>query len=72
VVTSRALAPLGQLLGYAEPHLRPGGRCLFLKGRNAMSELTEAARTWTMDANWMASLSDPDGRVLILSEFRRA
>jgi 16S rRNA (guanine527-N7)-methyltransferase len=49
-----------------------GTTCLFLKGRNAASELTEAARTWTMDASWVASLSDPDGRVLILREIRRA
>jgi 16S rRNA (guanine527-N7)-methyltransferase len=72
LVTSRALAPLGELLRYAEPHLRPDGSCLFLKGRNAMSELTEAARTWTIDASWTQSLSDPDGRVLILKDIRRA
>lgn len=72
VVTSRALAPLPQLLAYAERHVHPGTTCLFLKGRNASSELTEAARSWTMAASWVASLSDPDARVLILREIRRA
>ena len=72
VVTSRALAPLPQLLTYAERHVHPGTTCLFLKGRNAVSELTEAAQSWTMAASWVASLSDPDARVLILREIRRA
>lgn len=71
VVTSRALAPLRQLLAYAERHVHSGTTCLFLKGRNAASELTEAAQSWTMDASWVASLSDPHGRVLILREIRR-
>ena len=59
------------LLALAEPHVRPGAVCLFLKGRAAESELTLARKPgrwpWTG-----ASLSDPDGQVLIISEIRRA
>ncbi|MGD9508955.1 MAG: RsmG family class I SAM-dependent methyltransferase, partial [Geminicoccaceae bacterium] len=71
VVVSRALAPLCQLLAYAERHVHSGTTCLFLKGRNARNELTEASRAWTMNASWAASLSDPDGQVLTLREIRR-
>ena len=72
VVTARALAPLSQLLGLAAQHVHPGTTCLFLKGRSAASELTEAAQHWTMTSISAGSLSDPKGRVLILREIRRA
>ena len=72
VVTARALAPLSQLLGLAAQHVHPGTTCLFLKGRSAPSELTEAAQHWTMTSISAGSLSDPEGRVLILREIRRA
>jgi 16S rRNA (guanine527-N7)-methyltransferase len=72
VVTARALAPLPELLALAEPQLRPGAVCLFLKGRAAESELTLARETWKMTVDRRASVSDPDGQVLIISEIRRA
>jgi 16S rRNA (guanine527-N7)-methyltransferase len=72
VVTARALAPLPELLALAESQLRPGAVCLFPKGRAAKSELTLARETWKMAVDRRASLSDPDGQVLIISEIRRA
>jgi 16S rRNA (guanine527-N7)-methyltransferase len=72
VVAARALAPLPELLALAQPQLRPGAVCLFLKGRAAASELTLARETWKMTVDRRASLSDPDGQVLIISEIRRA
>jgi len=42
-LTARALAPLSRLLVWAERFLAPGVECLFLKGREAEKELTEAA-----------------------------
>ena len=62
VVTARALAPLPELLALAEPQLRPGAVCLFLKGRAAEAELTLARETWKMAVDRRASLSDPDGQ----------
>lgn len=44
VVTARAVAPLGRLLGWTMPLLRPGGRLLALKGRAADAEVASAAR----------------------------
>lgn len=77
VVTSRALAPLAQLLHYAEPFLRraqpagKGGQCLFLKGRGGEDELTLATKEWNMSVERVTSLSDPDGLILRLSEVSR-
>ncbi|MDZ4761492.1 MAG: 16S rRNA (guanine(527)-N(7))-methyltransferase RsmG [Alphaproteobacteria bacterium] len=71
LVTARAVAPLSRLLGYAEPWLKPGGRCLFLKGREATTELTLARESWTFGLSVRASASSPDGQVLAISSLRR-
>lgn len=39
VVTSRAVAPLGRLVGWSAPLLRVGGRILALKGSSAAEEI---------------------------------
>src|SRR3954454_7802252 len=41
-VTARALAPLHQLVGFAEPFVSDGAKALFLKGQDVEAELTEA------------------------------
>lgn len=71
VVTARALAPLDKLLGLAEPWLRLGGRAVFLKGRSAEFELTQARHCWTFHVKQTPSASDPDGVILDISEVRR-
>jgi 16S rRNA (guanine527-N7)-methyltransferase len=47
-VTARALAPLHQLVGFAEPLVRNGAKALFLKGQDVEAELTEAAKYWNI------------------------
>ncbi len=71
VVTARALAPLAKLLELAAPHLAPGGRCLFLKGRGAEDELTAARKEWMITADRTPSVTDPSGLILELGEIRR-
>lgn len=71
VVTARALAPLAKLLGLAERRLRPGGVCLFLKGRGADEELTLAAKEWKMRVERNPSESDPGGWILRVGEITR-
>ena len=71
VVTSRALAPLDRLLGLAEPHLAPGGKCLFLKGRAAEDELTAARKEWIITFGRTPSATDPSGIILEIGEVRR-
>ncbi|MGI9508228.1 MAG: 16S rRNA (guanine(527)-N(7))-methyltransferase RsmG [Geminicoccaceae bacterium] len=72
IITARALAPLPRLLDLAVPLLKPGGQCLFLKGRNASDELTEAGKCWRMASQFFPSRSDPSGSVLKLRDIVRA
>jgi 16S rRNA (guanine527-N7)-methyltransferase len=71
VVTARACAPLGRLLGLAEPFLAPDSECLFLKGERVEEELTLARKDWTMTASQHQSRSDPRGVVLRLQQVAR-
>ena len=68
VLTARALAPLPQLLRYADRILAPDGIALFPKGRTAAQELTAAAADWTMHVERFPSVTDPDSTILRLSE----
>lgn len=71
VVTARAVAPLTKLLSLAEPWIRPGGRCYFLKGGAVEEELTDASRIWDIEYDMVPSLSDPSGTILCVKEFSR-
>jgi 16S rRNA (guanine527-N7)-methyltransferase len=44
IVACRAVAPLGRLVGWAAPLLRPGGQLLAVKGAAAWAELAESWR----------------------------
>jgi len=72
LITARALAPLDTLLGWAAPHLAPGGICVFPKGRTAAEELTVAAERWHMRVERFPSPTDPAATILRLSEIARA
>lgn len=71
IVTARSLAPLDQLLAFAEPLVGREGECLFLKGKKADGELTEAAKKWNMRVERFASDSDSSGVVLRLRQISR-
>jgi 16S rRNA (guanine527-N7)-methyltransferase len=68
IVTARACAPLPKLLGYAHHFAGPNSVCLFLKGQNVGSELTEAHKSWNMKVRQIPSLTDPSGVILELRE----
>jgi 16S rRNA (guanine527-N7)-methyltransferase len=68
VITARACAPLPRLLGYAQHFAGPDSVCLFLKGQNLGSELTEAHKSWRMEFRQFPSLTDPSGALLELRE----
>ena len=71
VVTARALAPMGRLLGYAQPYLQRGAQGLFLKGEKAEAELIEARKVWQFDSDLSVSRSDPRGRIVSVRSLRR-
>jgi 16S rRNA (guanine527-N7)-methyltransferase len=68
IVTARALAPLPHLLAFAAPILKPGGRCLFLKGQGVAAELTASEETWKMRLTRVQSRSDPSGTILVVDD----
>ena len=68
VVTARALAPLPQLLRYAQNFVRPNSVCLFLKGQNVGVELTEAHKYWNIKASQVPSQTDPTAAIVVVRE----
>jgi 16S rRNA (guanine527-N7)-methyltransferase len=64
VVTARALAPLADLLAAAYPLLKTGAVGLFPKGQDVGSELTQAAKCWTIQSSLVQSLTDPKGQIV--------
>jgi 16S rRNA (guanine527-N7)-methyltransferase len=70
VITARAVAPLGRLLGMGL-HLAHSGTIWALpKGKNAKSELAEASRSWQCDARSETSCTDPHAAILVLSNVK--
>jgi 16S rRNA (guanine527-N7)-methyltransferase len=72
IVTARACAPLGRLLGIAKPYMDRGARALFLKGQDVESEIAAARSRWRFEARTDVSLSDPRGRVVTIAEVAHA
>jgi 16S rRNA (guanine527-N7)-methyltransferase len=70
-VTARALAPLHQLIGFAEPLVRRGAKALFLKGQDVEVELTEATKYWNIKPNLHASLTGGQGWIVELDGIER-
>ncbi|WP_310469238.1 16S rRNA (guanine(527)-N(7))-methyltransferase RsmG [Sphingomonas sp.] len=70
VITARAVAPLGKLLGISRHLSHPGTIWLLPKGKSAKSELAEARRNWQCDARMEPSRTDPDSAILVLSNVK--
>jgi 16S rRNA (guanine527-N7)-methyltransferase len=71
VVTARAVAPLPELLALAHPLLTNRAVGLFPKGRGAEDELTEAAKSWTFDAELLPSRTDSLARIVRIRSLRQ-
>lgn len=66
VITARALAPLPRLLELAAPAFSAQTVGLFLKGREAESEVDAARERWAFDAALRPSLTDAGGRIVVI------
>lgn len=66
VITARALAPLPRLLELAAPAFSSHTTGLFLKGREAETEVDAARERWTFDSRLQPSLSDSGGRIVVV------
>lgn len=71
VVTARALAPLGRLLDLAAPLLKTGAVGLFPKGQDVASELTEAAKYWSIEASIAPSVTSPASGIVVVRKLER-
>jgi 16S rRNA (guanine527-N7)-methyltransferase len=63
VVTSRAVAPLAQLIDWSLPALRAGATGLFPKGRTVQLEIGALPNT-DLDLSTLPSRTDPSGRIV--------
>jgi 16S rRNA (guanine527-N7)-methyltransferase len=72
VVTARALAPLGQLLSWADRHRTDTAICLFHKGKGWQSELTEAMKDWDISCHPLTSKTDRDAVILRIGSYTSA
>jgi 16S rRNA (guanine527-N7)-methyltransferase len=70
-VTARALAPLHQLIGFAEPVIRKGAKALFLKGQDIEAELTEATKYWIISPRLHPSRTSGNGWIVELDQIER-
>jgi len=66
VVTARALAPLDDLLKLAHPLLKTGTLGLFLKGQDVATELTKAAKYWSIDFSLVPSKTNANSRIVVV------
>jgi 16S rRNA (guanine527-N7)-methyltransferase len=70
-VTARAVAPLHQLVGFAEPLVKRGAKALFLKGQDVEAELTEATKYWSIKPHLHSSRSGGHGWIVELDQIER-
>jgi 16S rRNA (guanine527-N7)-methyltransferase len=70
-VTARALAPLHQLIGFAEPLVRRGAKALFLKGQDVEADLTETTKYWNIQPKLHSSRSGGQGWIVELDQIER-
>ena len=70
-VTARAVAPLHQLIGFAEPWVRRGAKALFLKGQDGGVELTEATKYWNIKPHLHSSRTGGLGWIVELDQIER-
>jgi 16S rRNA (guanine527-N7)-methyltransferase len=70
IVSARALAPLPRLFELASPFFRKDTRGLFLKGRDAASEVEVAKAQWDFDACLYPSLTSEDSHIVDVTALR--
>jgi len=70
-VTGRAVAPLHQLIGFAEPLVKRGAKALFLKGQDVEAELTEATKYWNIKPHLHSSRTGGHGWIVELDHIER-
>ena len=70
IVVSRALAPLVKLLTYARMYSNKNTTSLFLKGRNAISEIDIASKVYFFEFEKIKSMSSDEGCILKIKNIK--
>lgn len=70
IIVSRALAPLIKLLSYARMYSNKNTTSLFLKGRNANSEINIATKAYFFQFEKIKSQSSNDGCILKINNIK--
>jgi 16S rRNA (guanine527-N7)-methyltransferase len=70
IIVSRALAPLVKLLTYARMYSNKNTTSLFLKGKNAISEIDIASNKFFFEFEKIKSLSSNDGCILKVNNIK--
>ena len=65
------MAPLHQLIGFAEPLVSKGAKALFLKGQDVEAELTEATKYWNIAPRLHSSRTGGHGWIVELDRIER-
>ncbi len=71
VISARALAPLEELLGFAEQHLAPTGVAFFMKGESWRAEVDAAQKKWRFACKAHTSVTHPDAAILEIGGLSR-
>ncbi|MEE4189607.1 MAG: 16S rRNA (guanine(527)-N(7))-methyltransferase RsmG [Roseobacter sp.] len=71
VISARALADLGALLGYAHSHLADSGVAFFMKGESWENEVEKARQTWSFDLVAHKSITSPKAAILEIKDIAR-
>jgi 16S rRNA (guanine527-N7)-methyltransferase len=72
VITARALAPLSQLLTWADRHRTDTAICLFHKGKGWQAELIEAMKDWDIEYQPLSSVTDRDAVILRIGSYTKS
>ena len=71
IVTARAVAPLRQLLSWADRHRTDTAICLFHKGKGWKGELNEAMKDWDIECQPLSSVTDRDAVILRIGSYTK-
>ena len=71
IIVSRALSKLDKLLFYSSFLSHKNTKLIFLKGMKIDQEINEAKYRWNFTYSLEQSLSDPRGKLVIISNFKK-
>lgn len=70
IIFSRALADLSRLLNYSIKLLKPGGKCVFLKGKKFVEELVVAEKVYNFEYVVKKSLTSKEGVIVTIKNIQ--